>query len=192
MGNLEIRKVKVSSLKYAPYNPRKISQETLLKLERSIREFGLVEPLVVNRRNMHVVGGNQRLAVLKKMGIEEVDAVFVDLDDAREKALNIALNKICGEWDLEILKDLLLELDSGIIDISLTGFDALEIEELMNNLGTPYDVEELLHEADLSKAVARPAWVVMRFDKSMIPDVEAALSRLPAGIRIERSYEDDL
>jgi len=94
---------------------------------------------VVNKRTMHVVGGNQRLKVLRQLDIKEVQSVIVDLDDAHEKALNIALNKISGEWDLPLLKDLLLEIDTGEIDTEITGFDMAEIEELMNQ----FYVEEL-------------------------------------------------
>ena len=129
---MEIKNVLVKDIKYAPYNPRKISDEVLSKLKRSIEEFGYIEPIVVNKRTMHVVGGNQRLKVLRQLGIEEVQAVIVDLDDTHEKALNIALNKINGEWDLPLLKDLLLEIDTGEIDTEITGFDMPEIEELMN------------------------------------------------------------
>ena len=133
-----LEKIKVNSLKYAPYNPRKISDRVLNKLRRSIEEFGYVEPIIVNKRTMHVVGGNQRLKVLRQIGIKEVQAVIVDLDDTNEKALNIALNRINGEWDLPILKDLLLEIDTGEIDTEITGFDMHEIEELM----TAYPVWE--------------------------------------------------
>ena len=134
---VEIKKVLVKDLKYAPYNPRKISDEMLNKLKQSIEEFGYVEPIVVNKRTRHVVGGNQRLKALNDLGIEEVEAVFVDLDDAHEKALNIALNKITGEWDYPKLKDLLEELDTGEIDIELTGFDMVEIEQLMTEISFP-------------------------------------------------------
>ena len=139
---MEIKKVLVKDLKYAPYNPRKISDEMLNKLKQSIEEFGYVEPIVVNKRTRHVVGGNQRLKALEDLGIEEVEAVFVDLDDAREKALNVALNKITGEWDYPKLKDLLEELDTGEIDIELTGFDMVEIEDLMTQFHVPEEIIE--------------------------------------------------
>ena len=136
---MEIKNVLVKDIKYAPYNPRKISDEVLNRLKKSIEEFGYIEPIVVNKRTMHVVGGNQRLKVLRQLDIKEVQSVIVDLDDAHEKALNIALNKISGEWDLPILKDLLLEIDTGEIDTEITGFNMEEIEELMNQ----FYVEEL-------------------------------------------------
>lgn len=143
----------VNKIKYAPYNPRKISKEMLAKLEKSIKDFGYVEPIVVNKRTMHVVGGNQRLKVLKQMGIKEVQAVIVDLDDTHEKALNLALNKISGEWDLPLLKDLLLELNTGEIDTEITGFDMPEIEELMNQFHIEgeednFNVDEVVEEIE--------------------------------------------
>ena len=128
---MEIKKVKVKDIKYAPYNPRKISDEVLEKLKRSIQEFGYVEPIIVNKRTMNIVGGNQRLKALKDLGVEEVQAVIVDLDDTHEKSLNLALNKISGEWDYPKLKDLLEELDTGEIDIEITGFGMEELEQLM-------------------------------------------------------------
>lgn len=128
---MQIEKMKVSDLKYAPYNPRKIDEKELAKLKRSITEFGYVEPIVWNKRTGFVVGGNQRLKALLELGIEEADVVVVDLDDAKEKALNVALNKISGEWDFIKLKDVLTDIDTGDFDIELTGFDLDEIGELI-------------------------------------------------------------
>jgi len=128
---MQIEKMKVSDLKYAPYNPRKIDEKELAKLKRSISEFGYVEPIVWNERTGFVVGGNQRLKALRELGIEEVDVVVVDLDDAKEKALNVALNKISGEWDFIKLKDVLTDIDTGDFDIELTGFDLDEIADLI-------------------------------------------------------------
>ena len=128
---MKIQTMKVSELKFAPYNPRKIADKELAKLKRSISEFGYVEPIVWNKRTGFVVGGNQRLKILRELGIEEVDVVVVDLDDAKEKALNVALNKISGEWDFIKLKDVLTDIDTGDFDIELTGFDLDEIENLI-------------------------------------------------------------
>jgi len=128
---MQIEKMKVSDLKFAPYNPRKIDDKELAKLKRSISEFGYVEPIVWNKRTGFVVGGNQRLKALRELEIEEVDVVVVDLDDAKEKALNVALNKISGEWDFIKLKDVLTDIDTGDFDIELTGFDLDEIENLI-------------------------------------------------------------
>jgi ParB-like chromosome segregation protein Spo0J len=131
---MNIQKIKIDELFPAQYNPRKDLTENdkeYQKLKRSIQEFGYVEPVIWNKKTGLVVGGHQRIKVLKDLGHDEVDCVVVDIDETREKTLNIALNKISGEWDMSKLKDLLLEIDTGEIDISLTGFDLKEIEKLM-------------------------------------------------------------
>ena len=97
---MQIEKKKVDDLKAAAYNPRKDLQPgdaEYEKLKRSILEFGYVEPVIWNKRTGIVVGGHQRLKVMKDLGYTEVDCVIVDLDESKEKALNIALNKISGE-----------------------------------------------------------------------------------------------
>ena len=140
---MKFQKFKVEELKPATYNPRKElkpGDTEFEKLRKSIEEFGYVEPIIVNIRNMTVVGGHQRLGVMKHLGITEVDCVVVDIDDNKEKALNVALNKISGEWDDEKLADLLKELQLSGYDTSLTGFEIREIDELFS--GTVYDVKE--------------------------------------------------
>ncbi len=107
----------------------------LEKLKRSIQEFGLVEPLVVRRRDHLVVGGHQRLEAAKALGLRTVPVVFVDLSDAQAKALNLALNRIRGDWDLPKLGTLLEELQSlPDLDETLTGFDPQEIDDLLADL----------------------------------------------------------
>jgi ParB-like chromosome segregation protein Spo0J len=131
---MNISKMKINELIPANYNPRKDLTENdkeYIKLKRSIQEFGYVEPIIYNKSTGLVVGGHQRLKVLKDLGWDEVDVVIVELDDTREKALNVALNKISGEFDTSKLKDLLNDIDTGEIDISLTGFDLEEIEKMM-------------------------------------------------------------
>lgn len=133
-----IQSVPIEKINPAAYNPRKDLQPgdpDYEKLKKSITEFDMVEPLVWNKQSGNLVGGHQRLKILKDRGDTMVDVSVVDLDDIREKALNLALNKISGEWDYPKLKDLLLELDSGELpDIEITGFDMKEIESLMNEL----------------------------------------------------------
>jgi len=134
---MEIRKIPIEKLNPAAYNPRKDLQPGDLeyeKLKRSMQEFGYVEPIVWNKRTGNIVGGHQRYKVLFDTGAQEVDCVVVDLDETKEKALNLALNKIQGDWDYLKLKDLLQELDTGEIDIELTGFGLDEIEQLLTDL----------------------------------------------------------
>jgi len=130
---MEITNIAIDDLNPAIYNPRLDLQpddKEYQDIKRSIVEFTLVEPLVINK-DMTVIGGHQRLKVLKDLQYKEVPCIVVDLNKQKEKMLNIALNKISGDWDRPRLKDLLEELDSGEFDVNLTGFDEKEIETLM-------------------------------------------------------------
>lgn len=138
---MRIERISVSRIDPAPYNPRldlKPGDPDYEKLARSIGEFGCVEPLVWNQRTGRLVGGHQRLKILIARGDAEVDVSVVDLDEAREKALNIALNRISGDWDQRRLAELLDELSrSADIDATLTGFDAVDIDELLASVLEP-------------------------------------------------------
>ena len=149
---MDIQKIKMELLNPAGYNPRKDlkpGDKEYEKLKRSITEFGYVEPVIWNKRTGNVVGGHQRLKVLLDLGFSEIDCVVVDLDEQREKALNVALNKIQGEWDTDKLAALMADLDSNAFDVSLTGFDAAEIDELMNQW---YSREAVQDTFDADKA----------------------------------------
>ena len=124
---------------HAPYNPRKISDHDLEALRRSLRFFGTVEPIVVNQRSGHIVGGHQRVRAAEAESIETLPVVYVDLDDPSEKQLNLALNRISGEWDLEKLAAVLGDLGAAGADLGLTGFTDAEIAELTSALDEPKD-----------------------------------------------------
>ena len=131
-----IEKMKTENLLPADYNPRKDlkpGDAEYEKLKRSIEQFGYVEPVIWNRTTGRVVGGHQRLKVLIDMGINEVDCVVVEMDENKEKALNVALNKISGEWDKDKLALLISDLQAEDFDVSLTGFDAAEIDDLFKD-----------------------------------------------------------
>lgn len=131
-----IEKMKTENLLPADYNPRKDlkpGDEEYEKLKRSIEQFGYVEPVIWNRTTGRVVGGHQRLKVLIDMGINEADCVVVEMDETKEKALNVALNKISGEWDKDKLALLISDLQAEDFDVSLTGFDAAEIDDLFKD-----------------------------------------------------------
>ena len=146
---------KIDSLIGADYNPRVSLKEGMKeydKLKRSIETFGLVEPLIVNDRTGLLVGGRQRLTVLKDLGIEDVEVVHVDLDESHEKALNIALNKIDGKWDAEKLEDILHDLDINFdIDVTLTGFDTSELDTLFSGELTSTETSAESVDKTLSK-----------------------------------------
>lgn len=133
---MEFAKKKVSELIPADYNPRKDlkpGDAEYDKLKRSLEQFGYVEPVIWNKTTGRVVGGHQRLKVLIDMCIKEVDCVVVELDEAKEKALNIALNKISGEWDKDKLMLVISDLQAADFDVSLTGFDAVDLDTLFKD-----------------------------------------------------------
>lgn len=130
---MNIEKRLISDLKPADYNPRKAltpEDAEYQKIKRSIETFGYIDPIIINSDGT-IIGGHQRHTVLTDLGYTEVDVVVLNLSKEDEKALNVALNKISGEWDEIKLKDLLVELDLGDYDITLTGFDTQELEALV-------------------------------------------------------------
>jgi DNA modification methylase len=138
---MKIIKVSTKDINPAPYNPRvdlKPGDPDYEKLLRSIKEFGFVEPLVWNERTGNLVGGHQRFKILQAQGLTEVDVSVVNLPFEREKALNIALNKVQGAWDEEKLAALLQELSQvPDFNVTMTGFDHAEINCLFDEFLTP-------------------------------------------------------
>ena len=124
---------KINEISSSKYNPRKITDEAMGRLTKSLAEFGNIQPITWNVRTGNVVGGHQRLKVYKAMGKTEVDVWAVDLDEQKEKAANIALNKLSGEFDMPMLKDILEEIDTGDLDMEITGFGMDEIALMMED-----------------------------------------------------------
>ena len=145
---MRIRTLKAAEIKAAEYNPRRDLQPEdaeYEKLRRSIEEFGYIEPIIWNERSGNVVGGHQRLKVLLEKGVEDIEAVVVDLGDKDEKILNVLLNKVKGRWDIGKLADLLQQLDeAGAME--LTGFEDWELQSLLMQ----YDHIKDLMEEDFS------------------------------------------
>ena len=107
---MEFKRLKIADLIPASYNPRKKlkpGDKEYQKIKNSITEFGYVEPVIVNS-DMTIIAGHQRATVLTDLGYEEIDCIVIDIDKQKEKALNIALNKITGEWNKELLADLMI------------------------------------------------------------------------------------
>lgn len=137
---MELRQVKIDKLTEAEYNPRIAlcpGDPEFDKLKRSIEEFGNIEPIIWNENTGNVVGGHQRLAVLKHIGRTETMVSVVNLDEKEEKLLNIALNKIKGGWNHEKLEEILSGFEPD--DALLSGFDAQEITLM---LAKNDDIEE--------------------------------------------------
>lgn len=148
---MEIRDIAILDINPAPYNPRKDLQPgdpDYDKLEKSLAEFDLVEPLIWNETSGNLVGGHQRLKILIARGDSMATVSVVHLADEKEKALNLALNKIGGGWDLPKLTDLLSELEVGLPDVEVTGFDTKEIRKLtaqFNQSMLPKGAEEAVN-----------------------------------------------
>lgn len=133
---MQIEKLKTDHLIPADFNPRKDlkpGDTEYEKLKRSIEQFGYVEPVIWNKTTGRVVGGHQRLKVLLDMGITEVECVVIEMDEEKEKALNIALNKISGDWDKDKLALLIADLQGADFDVSLTGFEPAELDALFKD-----------------------------------------------------------
>ncbi len=150
--------MKVKDLSPAPYNPRKITDEKLKMLGKSMKEFGDLSGIVFNRQTGHIIGGHQRLKHLDpeweiKDGFIKTpfgDFVYreVDWPEKKEKAANIAANKHSGEWDYPALKDLIIDIDDGTQDLELVGFDADELNNLFGENGNGKNDDGLIPPKD--------------------------------------------
>lgn len=184
----------ISKLNPAEYNPRKNLQPgdaEYEKLKRSMEQFGYVEPVIWNKTTGRVIGGHQRLKVLVDLGLKEVDCVVVEMDEEREKALNIALNKINGEWDTDKLAMLISDLQGSDFDVSLTGFEEAEIANLFEKTG---EKEVRDDDFDLTAALEKASfvergdiWIVGRHrlmcaDATSAEDVAALMDRKRANL----------
>ncbi|AWX55384.1 transcriptional regulator [Brevibacillus brevis] len=137
---MDIRKIPVSKINSAPYNPRVDLQPgdpEYEKLKRSIQEFGYVEPLVWNKQTGNLVGGHQRFKILVEQGTTEIEVSVVSLDEIQEKVLNVALNKISGDWDTDALTQLLVELQQEGGDIGLSGLDDVDLKQMVGEIEIP-------------------------------------------------------
>jgi len=151
---VKTKKLRLADIKMASYNPRrelKPGDEEYERLKNSITEFGFVEPIIVNARNMVIVGGHQRYRILTDLGETETEAIMVDLDEQGEKTLNVALNKIEGDWDTVKLQELFKELSAD--DIERTSFSKIEIEDILQDL---HEAEKAV-EAEEENAEPQPS-----------------------------------
>ena len=167
---MQIERKKIRDMDRAAYNPRieLIPGDTEYEnLRRSITTYGLIIPVVWNKRTNRVVGGHQRLTVLENEGETEVDVSVVDLDETQERQINVALNKVEGGWDEEKLGDLLAELGE---DATLTGFTQQEIDSLTNDIDSLIDGDTVDEEL---KAIEELFNVSLTFDKADQEELKA-------------------
>lgn len=133
MAEIKYGRMQLADMLPAEYNPRKDLQPGYReweKIEASISEFGMVEPIVFNQRSGRIVGGHQRAKVLAHHGQVEVDVSIVDLSDEDERILCAKLNRVKGYWDTTKLAELLTEIKEATGTLGTTGFDDWEYESL--------------------------------------------------------------
>lgn len=123
---------RITSLTFAEYNPRQISKHDFQKLVQSIKEFGFIEPVVINK-DKTIIGGHMRVRAAKELNMVDIPCVEVDLPKEKEKALNLALNRIHGEWDEQKLAEVLFELEE-LPELELTGFTESEVAKVLDTV----------------------------------------------------------
>lgn len=167
--NPKIVMVNIGDLKPSAYNPRTWNEETTKQLTESIQQFGLVDPLLVNgaasRKNI-VIGGHFRLKVAKELGLKEVPVVYLDIpDEAKEKELNLRLNKALGDWDWSLLSefDETLLSDVGFSSEEMDLIFDLDIEETEN-----FDLDKELKKLDIKKVQAKKGDVYQLGDSRLM------------------------
>lgn len=146
--------------KLVPYvnNARTHSPEQVMKLRSSLREFGFINPIIIDR-DYGIIAGHGRLLAAKEEGITEVPCVFVDyLTEAQKKAYILADNRMAMDagWDEELLRVEIEALQGEAFDVSLTGFDEKELADLFKD-GSDSDAED--DDYDLSAALEKAAFV---------------------------------
>jgi DNA modification methylase len=161
---MRVEEVSIDELRPDAANPRKISDAELESLTRSLREWGFVQPVLARREDSTVVGGHQRLVAARRLGLKTVPVIFLDITKEQARLLNVALNRINGDWDNELLARMLADLKPiDGIDLTLSGFAEDELDKLMKSL----DVRE-------------------RRERTESFDVDAALEAARAATRAQR------
>jgi ParB-like chromosome segregation protein Spo0J len=159
-ADLQIVQVPIDELHPDPTNPRKISDEQLDTLTRNIREFGFLQPVIARHDDHIVIGGHQRLVAARRLGLKTVPTIFVALSPEQSHLLNLALNRISGDWDEQLLARLLADLQgTDGVDLALTGFEDDEIKRLLRRMDAEekrYAPEHFDLEAALAEAEAQP------------------------------------
>ena len=174
--NIETRRL--ADLKPADYNPRKKlvpGDPEYEKIARSIEEFGYCDPIIINKDGT-IIGGHQRTQVLLDMGAETADCVVVDLDPDKEKALNIALNKITGSWDEAKLTELIGSLDLEGYDLTKTGYSEPELKSILAQVTvTPDDFGQEFSLPNRDQILTHRMYVTLH--RQQISFIKAALAQ---------------
>jgi DNA modification methylase len=198
---IQIEQVAIDELRPDPANPRRISDAELEALTRSLKEYGFLQPVIARREDRVVIGGHQRLLAARRLGMKTVPVIFVDLTLEQARLLNLALNKISGSWDDELLARLLADLQpvEGI-DLSLSGFTEDELDKLLKSLDVrekreraeSFDVDAALEAARAATRAKRGELWALGDHRLLIGDATdaAAVQRLLDGKQTQMCFTD--
>ncbi len=200
-ATVDMEQVAIDDLKPDPANPRRISPRELEALTRSIQEFGFIQPVLARREDKTVVGGHQRLLAARKLGMKTVPVIWLDISVEQSRLLNMALNRIGGEWDEDLLAHMLADLQ-GVdgIDLALSGFEAGELDKLLKSLDArekrekaeAFDVEAALEAARAATRAKRGELWALGDHRVLIGDAtdSAAVSCLLGEVRPALCFTD--
>jgi DNA modification methylase len=196
-STLTVEQVPIDQLRPDPANPRRISDHELDALERSIRQFGFVQPVLARKEDGTIIGGHQRLVAARRLGLTTVPVTWLDLSVEQARLLNLALNKISGSWDEQLLARLLADLQTNpSVDLSLSGFGEDEVRDLLRSLETrdkrerpeSFDLDSALEEATRApRTKSGELWALNEHrllvgDATKTEDVERVLAGRRAGM----------
>lgn len=183
-----MKQYNINELLPADYNPRKEltpDDREYQKIKTSIETFGYVDPIIINK-DKTIIGGHQRLNVLRDLGYTDIDVIEIDIDKTKEKALNVALNKISGEWDIDKLGLLLNELKTDNFDLDITGFDADELDGIL------FNVDELDDTFDLKDGDRTPIQTMsLTFSDDQAEIINEAIDKMKQKDTY-KNYEDPI
>ncbi len=199
--SIRIEHVDIEVLRPDAANPRRISDAELEALTRSISEFGLIDPIIARRDDGTVIGGHQRLLAVRRLGLKKVPVIFLDLSQDQARVLNLALNRIAGDWDEELLARLLADLTaSEDADLTLTGFTDSELSALLKSLDArekreqpeSFDVDAALEAARAATRAQRGELWALGDHRLLIGDAtdREAVQRLLDGQRAAMCFTD--
>ena len=154
---LTVEQMPIADLHPDPGNPRRIEEDELAALCRSIDTFGLVDPVLARRHDRRLIAGHQRLIAARRCGLTTVPVILLDLSEGDARLLNVALNRIGGDWDEDLLARLLIDLRATADrDLTLSGFAEADLADLLTRFDQRerrarperFDLEEALAEYD--------------------------------------------
>ena len=186
---MKVTMVNISEINVAEYNPRTIKEKDFKHIKKSLKKFGFVEPIVVNKNKDRfnvIVGGHQRVNVAKELGIKEVPVVYVNLDEEREKELNIRLNKNMGKFDYDVLAN-----NFDLDDLFDWGFEDWELGVHNDLLDVPEDIKNFEDDDEntWTKQELVEKGIFAKFELLMKMENKKELIRVLNQIKTKENYE---